>query len=46
MYSRRWSSLLSAISIIQQYVLMRRFKVDTPIDRAIARLTGKAKAAG
>jgi YidC/Oxa1 family membrane protein insertase len=39
-------SWTNVISIIQQYVLMRRFKVDTPIDRAIARLTGKPKAAG
>lgn len=34
-----WSNCLTSI---QQYVMMRRFKVDNPIDRAIARLTGKA----
>ena len=33
-----WSNLLT---ILQQYVIMRRFKVDNPIDRIIARLTGK-----
>jgi YidC/Oxa1 family membrane protein insertase len=34
-----WSNVLTTL---QQYVMMRRFKVDNPIDRAIARLTGKA----
>jgi YidC/Oxa1 family membrane protein insertase len=34
-----WSNCLTTI---QQYVMMRRFKVDNPIDRTIARLTGKA----
>ncbi|MFI4966778.1 MAG: membrane protein insertase YidC [Caulobacterales bacterium] len=34
-----WSNVLTTI---QQYVMMRRFKVDNPIDRIIARLTGKA----
>jgi YidC/Oxa1 family membrane protein insertase len=34
-----WSNVLTTI---QQYVMMRRFKVDNPIDRTIARLTGKA----
>jgi YidC/Oxa1 family membrane protein insertase len=34
-----WSNVLTTI---QQYVMMRRFKVDNPIDRALARLTGKA----
>ena len=33
-----WSNVLS---ILQQYVIMRRFKVDNPIDDIIARLTGK-----
>ena len=32
------------LTILQQYVIMRRFKVDNPIDDIIARLTGKAKA--
>ena len=36
-----WSAVLG---IIQQYVIMRRYKVDNPIDDIIARLTGKAKA--
>ena len=35
-----WNNLLS---ILQQYVIMRRFKVDNPIDDVIARLTGKPK---
>jgi YidC/Oxa1 family membrane protein insertase len=34
-----WSNVLTTV---QQYVMMRRFKVDNPIDRTIARLTGKA----
>ncbi|HEY9219639.1 MAG TPA: membrane protein insertase YidC, partial [Phenylobacterium sp.] len=38
-----WSNVLS---ILQQYVIMRRFKVDNPIDQILGRLTGKAKAAG
>ena len=33
-----WSNFLT---ILQQYVLMRRFKVDTPIDAIYRRLTGK-----
>ena len=37
-----WSNILTSI---QQYVIMRRFKVDNPIDQLIARVTGKAKAA-
>jgi len=37
-----WSNLLT---IVQQYVIMRRFKVETPIDRIWGRLTGKAPAA-
>jgi YidC/Oxa1 family membrane protein insertase len=36
-----WSNVLTSI---QQYVIMRRFKVDNPIDQLIARMTGKAKA--
>jgi YidC/Oxa1 family membrane protein insertase len=39
-----WSNLLT---ILQQYVIMRRFKVENPIDKIIARLTGKTpQAAG
>jgi len=37
-----WSNILTSI---QQYVIMRRFKVDNPIDKLIARLSGKAPAA-
>jgi len=33
-----WSNVLTTL---QQYVIMRRFKVDNPIDRLIGRLTGK-----
>jgi YidC/Oxa1 family membrane protein insertase len=33
-----WSNCLT---ILQQYVIMRRFKVDTPIDKIYRRLTGK-----
>jgi YidC/Oxa1 family membrane protein insertase len=33
-----WSNI---ITTLQQYVIMRRFKVDNPIDRLIGRLTGK-----
>jgi YidC/Oxa1 family membrane protein insertase len=33
-----WSNTLS---LLQQYVIMRRFKVDNPIDRIIRRITGK-----
>lgn len=33
-----WSNVLT---ILQQYVIMRRFKVDNPIDRIIRKLTGK-----
>jgi YidC/Oxa1 family membrane protein insertase len=36
-----WSNCLTTV---QQYVMMRRFKVDNPIDRTLARLTGKAQA--
>ena len=35
-----WSNVLTTL---QQYVMMRRFKVDNPIDRALARLSGKAQ---
>lgn len=38
-----WSNMLTAV---QQYVIMRRFKVENPIDRLVARLSGKPKAAG
>ena len=37
-----WSN---CITILQQYVIMRRFGVDNPIDGIIRRLTGKAKPA-
>jgi YidC/Oxa1 family membrane protein insertase len=37
-----WSNVLTTL---QQYVMMRRFGVDNPIDRLIARFSGKAKAA-
>jgi YidC/Oxa1 family membrane protein insertase len=33
-----WSNVLT---VTQQYVIMRRFKVDNPIDRIIRKLTGK-----
>ena len=33
-----WSNILT---ILQQYVIMRRFKVDNPIDQLIRRITGK-----
>lgn len=36
-----WSNILTAI---QQYVIMRRFKVDNPIDQLIRKVTGKGKA--
>jgi YidC/Oxa1 family membrane protein insertase len=38
-----WSNMLT---VLQQYVIMRRFKVDNPIDQAIRRITGKPKEAG
>jgi len=38
-----WSNVLT---IIQQYIIMRRFKVDNPIDQIIAKLTGKPKEVG
>jgi YidC/Oxa1 family membrane protein insertase len=38
-----WSNILTAI---QQYVIMRRFKVDNPIDKLIRRVTGKQAPAG
>ena len=37
-----WSNLLTAL---QQYVIMRRFKVDNPIDQLIRRITGKPEPA-
>ena len=37
-----WSNILTAL---QQYVIMRRFKVENPIDKLIARLSGKPSAA-
>jgi YidC/Oxa1 family membrane protein insertase len=38
-----WSSL---ITILQQYILMRRFKVANPIDDFFGRLTAKAPSSG
>ena len=38
-----WSNILTAI---QQYVIMRRFKVDNPIDQLIGKLTNRGKAVG
>ena len=38
-----WSNVLS---ILQQYVIMRRYKVENPIDSIIARLRGRAPAKG
>jgi YidC/Oxa1 family membrane protein insertase len=38
-----WSSL---ITIAQQYLMMRRFKVDNPIDDFIKRFSGKREATG
>jgi YidC/Oxa1 family membrane protein insertase len=35
-----WSNV---ITILQQYVIMRRFGVDNPIDRIISKLGGKAR---
>jgi YidC/Oxa1 family membrane protein insertase len=37
-----WNNVLS---ILQQYVIMRRFKVDNPIDKLLARFGG-GKAVG
>ncbi|MDB5418592.1 MAG: preprotein translocase subunit [Phenylobacterium sp.] len=38
-----WSNVLTTL---QQYVIMRRFKVDNPIDRIIGRVTGRPSTAG
>lgn len=38
-----WSNCLT---VLQQYVIMRRFKVDNPIDQIIRRVTGKPKPEG
>jgi YidC/Oxa1 family membrane protein insertase len=38
-----WSNVLT---ILQQYVIMRRFKVDNPIDRIIRKFTGKPAPVG
>jgi YidC/Oxa1 family membrane protein insertase len=38
-----WSNVLTTL---QQYFMMRRFKVDNPVDRLIGRLTGKSAAPG
>ena len=38
-----WNNVLS---ILQQYVIMRRFKVDNPIDQLINRFSGRTKAPG
>lgn len=37
-----WSNILT---IIQQYIIMRRYKVENPIDKIIARLQGKTVSA-
>ena len=37
-----WSNVLT---ILQQYVIMRRFKVDNPVDDILGRLTGKSPGA-
>jgi YidC/Oxa1 family membrane protein insertase len=36
-----WSSL---ITILQQYVMMRRFKVDNPIDDFLGRFSARPEA--
>lgn len=36
-----WSNMLTTL---QQYVIMRRFKVDNPIDQIIGKLSGRKKA--
>ena len=36
-----WSNVLTTV---QQYIMMRRFKVDNPIDRILGRFSGKATA--
>jgi YidC/Oxa1 family membrane protein insertase len=33
-------SFSSVFTLVQQYVLMRRFKVDNPLDQFVARLIG------
>lgn len=38
-----WSNVLT---VLQQYVIMRRFKVDNPIDQMIRKVKGKPKEAG
>jgi len=38
-----WSN---SLTIVQQYIIMRRFKVDNPIDAGLRRITGKPKPAG
>jgi len=38
-----WSNVLT---VLQQYVIMRRFGVDNPIDQIARKLTGRAKAVG
>ncbi len=38
-----WSNCLT---VLQQYVIMRRFKVDNPIDQIIRKVTGKPKPEG
>jgi YidC/Oxa1 family membrane protein insertase len=38
-----WSNVLT---ILQQYVIMRRFKVDNPIDKLIRKVTGKPDPVG
>jgi YidC/Oxa1 family membrane protein insertase len=38
-----WNNVLT---IIQQYLIMHRLKVDNPIDNLVSRLSGKAKVVG
>lgn len=38
-----WSNVLT---LLQQYVIMRRFKVDNPIDQILRKVTGTPKPAG
>jgi YidC/Oxa1 family membrane protein insertase len=37
-----WSNILT---IVQQYIIMRRYKVENPIDKIVARLQGKTASA-
>ena len=37
------SGAFNMLTTLQQYIMMRRFKVDNPIDRIIGRFSGKPK---